>query len=475
MANAISQWKKRINECSLPILSSTAQYFTRQKNKPGATISGLWKKLQYDPGMCLNLLRAAGHSRQTRVTTVNHAMLLLGLPNVLNRPKDLAKIEDIKDTTIRELLLKNFSNSFHASIQSNRWSQIRKDSAEEELQTASLVSQFIDYLICSSEPDLFYKLIKTERQGINKAEAEKKILNVSRRELAYEIAKDWRLPELIMNAQKHSNDQPKKIRQVYLAQRLAEEVEKGWYHEDISEIYQSISEFLHSPLENVIKDIHKTAVVATRLSKDVYYPVPGPAAKLNEVKILPGNNNTAPSKQQPDTEAILKKYLRQIRENKNLSYDYIMNQSFKALRDGLGLDRVFFSLLTDKKQFMKVKHVLEKDGNKTLKGLRLPLEKNSLFEQLIRLPGAVWMNDSNRDRYKKFLPEQFVEQLASPTFFARSIFIQGKSVGMFFADSPGTGKLTEIKFKYFKDICQTTEDALNQITDQNGESKVVNG
>ncbi len=464
MPDTISEWKDRINASPLPILQSTANYFLKRKSLAATGISILWKSLEYDPGMCLNLLRAAGHSRRIKVKTVSHAMLLLGLPNVLNRPQGLPTIESNNQAEARRLILKYFSKAYHASSYARRWSVQKKEKNLEEIHSASLSSYFMEYLLCNCRPDLMLKLETLQKQGKPWEESEKQVLGLSIKELAYEIATDWHLPELMIDALEIKDNSSDAAKYINLARQLSNESEFGWYHNGIDSVIATASEFLKRPLNSLTTQIHKEAVSAARSSCKIYSPVVPAAASLIRLpkpvtKIIKGSKH-------PSKKDRLKQCLYQLGHNQDLSYQQIIQHTFKGLNQGLGLKRIFFALLSGDKQQLQIKYSIAQQENNELKRLRLPLDKNSLFERLIRKPQALWVSENNREKYWLMLPKSYIDTINSDVFFAMSIFINGKPVGLFYADMEKGNLLTEIQFKYFRQLCKLSAQALEHLTNK---------
>ena len=473
MRNELSQWKKRIDDCPLPILKSTAQFFSRQRAKPGASISCLSDHLQYDMGMCLNLLRAAGRCRRVQVTTINHAVLLLGLPNTLNRPEHLPKIEDVKQPEIKNLLLSHCYDTHHAYSLAKFWMDKENSSIGEEIQTACLVSGFIDYLLCNADPERYLKLIKTERQGVSRTDAEQNVLGVLRRELAYEIASDWHLPELVIESQKHGQNQSHSLRQVYLCQRMQEELSNGWYHEGMQKVLQQIADFTHQPIESVSSTMHQQSADICRKTQKTYFPITGAASRLVECDAAPPvKANAIPIKNKTTRRDILKHCIEEIHDNNNLTLQQIIKECFNGFCNGLGLQRVFFAQLTEDGKHLKVSTAIDLPGKEGLNRFRVPLNNNNLFEQLMRQPGGVWMNDANQKKYRPFLPKQFIDEIHSEHFLAMSVFIHDNAFGMFYADNAKEA-LTEGHFKYFKRLCRVTTEAIESLSDHTNKPKQV--
>lgn len=466
MAQAIPDWKKSINSCQIPILQSTADFFLQRKSLPATSISMLWKSLEYDPGMCLNLLRAAGHSRRAKVKTVSHAMLMLGLPNVLNRPEELPRIESIENVQTRRLVLGYFSKSYHAAAYAQQWSARKKEKNLEEIHTASLNSFFMEILLCLCQPELMLKLDVEKKQEGEAEEIEKQILGLTIKELAYEIATDWHLPELMIDVFSDKNRNSDRERFIELSHQLCNESSLGWYRQETETIINSTSEILKCPLDSFSTEIHKTAVKTARSSLDIFSPVLPSAFTLNQLPTPVMKTVKKLHTRTPTKKEVLKNCLNQISHNPELNYQEIMQQSFKAMNKGLGLNRIFFALLTQDKKILQVKFSISQENNNGLKRLRLPLQKDSLFERLMRKPQALWMRDENREKYRLMLPRSYIETINADVFFAMSIFIGGKPVGLFFADKGKGNLLTEIQFKYFRQICKFTANALQRISDE---------
>ncbi len=473
MRDELTQWKKRIDKAPLPILKSTAQFFAKTQSKPGASVSGLWSCLQYDLGMCLNLLRAAGRSKNTKVTNLNHAILLLGLPNTLNRPNNLPKIDDIKDKQIKNTFFQIYSNNFQTySILKNCFKQSSEDT-NKELEICNFATGFIDYLLFNADPDRYLKLLKKEQQGVTRIEAEESILGFTRRELAFEIATDWRLPELIAQSQQHSTNQSPNLQQVSLNLRFKEELNQGWYHQGMDEFINVLAKTTSNTTEYITKKIHNESVKIARNNKNIFPTAISFAERLIECKASKIKKPAVLIQPQKTRKELYAQAIQSIEKHHLASYQEIITECFNGYKNGLGFSRMFFAVLTEDKKHLKI--ILSKtiEGKESLNKLRIPLNNKNLFEQLMRQPGGVWMNKNNQKKYLPFLPMIFLDKLRSHNFVAMSAFIHDHPFGLFYADMNGTQNLTDGHFKYFKHLCRISNEAFEALSDHQEKQKIA--
>lgn len=473
MRDELTQWKKRINKTPLPILKSTAQFFAKTRSKPGASISGLWSCLQHDPGMCLHLLRAAGRSKSTKVTNLNHAILLLGLPNTLNRTDNLPKIEDIKDKAIRNAFFQIYSNNFHIFSISNKYFHHNTDETNKELEIASFLTGFIDYLICSADPARYLQLIKKEQLGAKRLEAEESVLGLTRRELAFEIATDWQLPEMIIQSQKHSQNQSPNLHQVSLTLRFKEELSLGWYHQGMQEVIEQLAESTAKPTHKLCQQIHQEAVEITRNNQNLFPVTASFAERLVECEPAKIKQPAIPIRAKKTRKDFYEEAIQSLEKQQQSNYQDIINECFNGFHKGLGFSRMFFAVLSEDKKHLKIILSDNIAGKDSLNRLLIPLNNQNLFEQIMRQPGGVWMNKTNHKKYLPFLPMIFLDKVRSHNFMAMSVFIHEHPFGLFFADMNGAQNITEGHFKYFKHLCRISSEALEALSDRQEKQKIA--
>ena len=85
----------------------------------------------------------------------------------------------------------------------------------------------------------------------------------------------------------------------------------------------------------------------------------------------------------------------------------------------------------------------------------------NLFTHVMKKSQSIWLNDDNKDKYMKLVPEKFSDIIATESFFAGSVFVDEKPIGLFYADRHTKDcYLDEATYKRFKVLIQLVGKAI---------------
>lgn len=475
MSNNNSNWIQRIQEIDIPIMKHSRDFIQQHKDSPGITISRIQKNIRFDPGLTLRFLIEAGKSKSTHVTSLSHAMLMLGMPRVLSYTKDLPVLEESVTGDVLTLVMNTYHRHFFLARLARHWAEQRSETELEEIFTAALVRNSVEWLLCLLDPALAQQSVQLSRQhSISITEALEKSFHCNQQELSHALAKQWNLPERVsLSLAKDKTEQCLWIEQ---AACIASCAETGWFHKHTTNQLQRSAEALHKKADVFVQDVHRCCVSSSRDSFAIHTPTPPLAAELVRLpglKYLLQNRKTRQTstaiKQQTKTARdILKHSLAELSNNPALGYQELISHCFKALNEGLGLERVFLSLLTTDKKSMKVRFAnVPDDIDAPLKQLTIPLDNKNLFQRIVTKPAIVWCRDENSSKYTKLLPADFYHIMKSRHFLMMSLFVDHKPIGVIYTDRKQGGTLELQHHKYFKHVCQSLEQALQGLSDRN--------
>lgn len=140
----------------------------------------------------------------------------------------------------------------------------------------------------------------------------------------------------------------------------------------------------------------------------------------------------------------------------------IMTLAVRALAEGLQMRRIVFAMLTPGQPELRVRFVMGVPVEDPLRQLSVRMDVPHLFGKLMEKPQSLWLNEANVAQYFVHLPAVFRTSFVSQHFFAMSIFVGSKPLGLIVADRDGTEVLSEYQYQHFKQICQLTTRALTQ-------------
>lgn len=143
----------------------------------------------------------------------------------------------------------------------------------------------------------------------------------------------------------------------------------------------------------------------------------------------------------------------------------VIEETLEAIYTEVGLKRVIFAGLASDRRSIRTTFYRGDETDSPLRSLHIERGNSSLFAQLVKKPAGVWLNAVNRDRLARHMSAEMRESLGESEFFACSVFVRSKLVGMCYADEfPMKNCLDEHRYRQFKELC-------NSMTTRLGESE----
>ena len=139
-----------------------------------------------------------------------------------------------------------------------------------------------------------------------------------------------------------------------------------------------------------------------------------------------------------------------------------MNLVTRCLHDGLGLNRVVFTMLEGlEHDELNARYMSGTDNDPEFNQFKISLSPTNLFTHVMKKPQSIWLNDDNKDKYGKLVPDSLKEIIHTSSFFAGSVFVGDKPIGMFYVDRHTEDcHLDEATYKRFKVLIQLVGKAI---------------
>jgi len=478
MAQHFDAWLERLKGDNLPVLRRTARELARlaaQGEK--ASVAEIADAILLDPLATLKVLQVANSLRRGRfgseITTIEHAVMMLGLPPFFARFRNLAVVEDQFGGQPQALqrLLFLLSSSHHAAVYAGDWAVWHKDMKAEEIYIAALLHGWIEPLLWLCAPDA---AAECERRALHAAipleAARAEVLGAAPHELQSALAQAWHLPELLLDLMGAVDpDVRSRAFGVNLAVSVARHSAQDWYGDELAADFESASAFLHLPLDAVSSMVHRSAVAAARHWE--WYGVAPAAARL---PMLPGRLPPAAAEPQPDSEDVclmpqhgkLEHCMGEIAAHLDatLNLHDMMGLVLKGMHNGIGLNRVVFALLSADRSKVKAKYVLGAEAGSPLRNFEFGMNVPHLFARLMERMQGVWFNSTNRAKFEPLMPAEIRALTGDGEFFAMSVFVRDKAVGFFYADrGHGSCALDERSYQEFKQLCLRAAQGLGHL------------
>ncbi|HUW50167.1 MAG TPA: HDOD domain-containing protein [Sulfuricella sp.] len=474
---ALGDWLDELKDWDTPVLRRTIVELGRLEAKAEQTTPGqIAAVVLHDPLMTLKVLRLVNGASRSRlsneIVTVETAVIMLGVGPFFIRHANLKPIEKHIPSVNGVLpgLMRALSRAHHAAWQARDWAILRADMKSEELYIAALLYDLGEITLWAYAPDQAAQILKqSRRKKISFAEAGKEVLGFELRELQFTLAEGWNLPEM-MRAAMHNEAAPNpRMQGVVLAAALARYAETGWYDEQLLASYEVIADMLRLPLNEVVSIIHQNAVISARHWQ--WYGVPPAAAWL---PMLPGEWPAEPEEHEQGSPVgasmkradgtcmmrdpdILRQVMGRIAAHLDgsLNLQDLMSMALRGLHEGIGLNRAVFALMSADGLAMKAKYVIGDEQGSPLRQFQIDMTAPAhLFLRLMEKVQSVWFSKDNRMALAPMIPFGIRQLIGHGDFFAMSVFVHGKPVGLFYADrGHDGGELDEHAYLEFKQFC----------------------
>lgn len=478
---SLDEWVKHIGHKSVPVQEATINALRQYCARENASVAELEETVDMDPGLVIHLLRLGNTktsgSLSTDITTIPQALMILGVEQVNELPKRLPSIEKTLKDDARIRLLKTFARAYHAARQATRWASQRRDMSPEEVFAATQLHFLGEMFVAIYAPALLDQVDKMRNeQNIAAEEAQFIILGFTLDQLTAKLARQWQLPNLLLEALHPENAKFPRAYGIMLAVQLARGAAVDWYAEKTCTIQEHAAKWLEIDLAELITGTHILAVDVARES--ALYGVP-PAA-LGLAYIPPADEEQTDiqkqesiEEQEQEAEICLMpqiqslKLLLGILTQKKLatqnSYELI-SHVLKGMHDGIGLNRVVFARLDTDNKLLKAEKIIGVDNDPLFSRFEIKLEPANLFSRLLEKSQAVLINNQNREKFWPLVPTEFKKLINTNSFMAMSIFVADKPVGLIYADRRNSAcQMDTQAYKYFKTVCKHASKVLQRL------------
>lgn len=476
---SLEEWVKHIGHKAVPIQEATIKALRQYCARENASVSELEETVNMDPGLVIHLLRLGNAktsgSLSTDITTIPQALMILGIEQVNELPQRLPGIEKTLKDAARIRLLKTFARAYHAARQATRWANQRRDMTPEEVFAATQLHFLGEMFVAMYAPVLLDQVDKMRNEkNIASEEAQFIVLGFTLDQLTAKLARQWKLPNLLLEALHPENAKFPRAYGIMLAVQLARGAAVDWYTEKTFKIQEQAAEWLEMDLPELITGTHRLAVDVARES--ALYGVPPAVLGLAYIPPVPKEKTgtqESESIEEQEAEICLMPQIQSLKlllgllTQKKLATENtyeLISQVLKGLHDGIGLNRVVFARLDAENKLLKAEKIIGVDNDPLFSRFEIGLKPANLFNRLLEKSQAVLINDQNRTKFWPLVPKEFQKLISTNSFIAMSIFVDEKPVGLIYADRRNSScQLDEQAYKYFKTVCKQTSQALQRL------------
>lgn len=485
LPGTIHEWVTFLETRDVPVLRRTIAEFAKLRaNAENISGSQLAVVILRDPLMTLKLLRLANGSRRGRlsneITSVEHAIMMMGVGPMFKQFSTLVALKDLLADQPQSLdsLRQVYCRALHAAYQARQWAIQHQDIRVEEVYISALLHDMTNMMLWIYAPDRAKEIRDTvRREKIYYSKAHEQVMGFSVEDFRIALAGAWQFPRMLAELVDCRNAGVPRAQGVLLAVSIAHLAERGWYGTQMDACLEAMADTLNLPLEVTIWLVHQTAVAAARYWEwygvrpaAAWLPLlPGPWMEDEEPAAQPqaqaepeGRAEATPMCLMPDHDK-LQRVIEEVRAHLDGSLDLhqMMTLILTGLNEGIALHRIVFALISRDRSFLKAKYVYGAPPDSPLHHFQADLKTPNLFTRLLEKMQGLWFSASNAKTLGPMIPRDTMRTIGAGEFFAMSVFVHGKPVGLFYADRKhGECGLDEHSYLEFKKLCVLAGEAL---------------
>ncbi len=274
-AKGLDYWIATLTHADLPVLKQTARDLAALRgDDKRLNAQSVAAVIARDPIMTVKLLRYLQqhkHKAQlTEVIQVEQVLLMLGIEPVFNKVRPEPLVEEVFKPHLAALphMLRVVHRSQRAAEYAQDWAVKQRDLHYEEVRIAALLHDIAEILMWCYAPQEMMEIhaVQLKEKTLRSRDAQQRVLGFQLFHLQGELAKQWGLPQLLLNLMNDSSADQPRVRNVVLAANLARHSANGWDDAALPDDYKAIAELLRIPVEEVIAMIATDAGIACEIN-----------------------------------------------------------------------------------------------------------------------------------------------------------------------------------------------------------------
>jgi HD-like signal output (HDOD) protein len=269
-------WIAYFVQADIPVLRHTVQQLAElRENADKSNARVISSVILHDPMMTLRMLAyiesKRSKSRLTDITTIERALMMIGMEPFFKDFQNLPLIEDHLKSQPRALLglLKVINRARKATHWARDWAIYRHDLDVDEISVATLLYDFVEILMWSFAPELALRVVERQKadRTLRSVAVQTEIYNVPLYALKAALAEAWHLPRLLTTLMDPEHAEHPRVRNVKLAVDLARHSANGWDDAAIPDDFKAIEELLHMNHETLIHRLDLEAIFPPNLEQ----------------------------------------------------------------------------------------------------------------------------------------------------------------------------------------------------------------
>ncbi len=460
----LDSWVAFLSQAEIPVLRSTVGELARlERNQDSITPREITGVILRDPMLTLRVLRYLHEFRRdsqaTEITTVGHAVMMLGIAPFFRHFRDMKVVDEV--LAERQDALEGFmgvvNRARHAALHAREWAAQCHDIESDEVIVAALLHDVAEMLLWCLAPGPSTQISEMMQRDrtLRSAAAQESALGFRLFDLQLALVKRWHLPVLLQALMDDQHANQRRVRIVALAAALARHSANGWDDAALADDYAAIQRLLALSRHGTMERIRRVALMAIRdldwhgVRQPAAWLPPLPAAWADAER--DGNGEIAAA-----GPAVLKwvNELLAVRAVRTQDFLELLSAVFHGMYAGIGLNRVLFMEINREHGKATARYVAGSGEASALRKFQLDLVCHHVFSRMMGGTAAIWYNAAARCEFESPWPEDIQKTIGENEFFATTVRLDGNPIGLIYADGGrGSPFLDAYQYEEFKRLC----------------------
>ena len=423
----------------------------------------------------LRLVNSAYYARRAgKITTVTRAVVILGFEQVRLAASSILLFEHLQGKSSDQALKEEVVNALMSGVIGRELGVLLDGVDVEEAFICSMFSNLGKILVIFHLPEEYERIESFKmKKGAGDTLASRAILGISYEDLGRGIAEVWKFPEKItLSIQERpkgklspiKSEEDARAKLSWLSNELCEkfrEADPGRLDDEIEHLlikYRPCFSFskkqLSKGLNEAVRkfrqlsealDLSYTGIPLIERVSEYLASEDNEIEENSEIEIAPQFDLVAHANQgEPSTLLIAGiEDVSSILLGKYALRD-VLTVILETMYRGFGFNRVVLSLLNKPKNKMVARLGFGRDIQDVLKNFRFSINgSKDVFNLAVGVGKDIGIDDTRSPNIAKCIPQWYKEGISAPAFVLFPVSIQGKTVGLFYADKGKTGRVIE--------------------------------
>lgn len=250
----IESWTEFLTQREIPVLRHTVRALSEAREQADSiSVRKLASIILMDPLMTVRVLRFSnerrGRRRLQEISTVEHALMMLGVEPFFHHFAQLGAVEDVLKPYPQALLglLHVIRRAQHAGRYAFDWATWRCDLNCEEVGIAALLHDLAEIMVWCFSPQqaLQIEALRKAHPTSRSAEIQQAVLGFPSADLQVALCRRWHLPDLLLNLIDDRHADKPRVKNVKLAVDFARHSANGWDDPALPDDFRAIAALMN--------------------------------------------------------------------------------------------------------------------------------------------------------------------------------------------------------------------------------------